>query len=192
MLTLQHIVLLGLIATLIGGFSYIRGTLRGTTKPNRVSWLLWAAVPMIATFAGLADGATWALLPVFMAGFIPFLIFLFSFANKNAYWKLNTLDYACGAFSIFALLFWALTSEARIAIIFAIIADALASVPTIVKAWRNPETESGGPFFGGTVSQLTGLVAAQTWAFTEVGFTIYLISINAIILFSIYRRKLLK
>lgn len=192
MLTLQHIVLLGTIANLVGGFSYIRGTLRGTTKPNRVSWLLWAAVPMIATFAGLASGATWALLPVFMAGFIPFLIFIFSFVNKNAYWKLGTLDYICGAVSVLAVILWMLTKEAGIAITFAIIADTLASIPTIVKAWQNPETESGGPFLGGMVSQTTGLIAAQMWVFTEVGFTIYLLSINTVILFSIYRKKLFK
>jgi hypothetical protein len=192
MLQLQHIVLLGTIANLLGGYSYIRATLQGTTKPNRVSWLLWAAVPMIATIAGLASGVTWAILPVFMAGFIPLLVFIFSFVNKNAYWKLGPLDYSCGAISVLALILWVLTKQPGIAILFAIIADALASIPTIVKAWKNPETESGGPFLGGMISQITGLIAAQTGAFTEIGFTIYLISVNAILLFSIYRRKLLR
>lgn len=33
-------------AVSIGGASaYIRDTLKGTTKPNRVSWFLWALAP---------------------------------------------------------------------------------------------------------------------------------------------------
>jgi hypothetical protein len=50
---------------------------------------------MIATGAALSDGVRRAVLPVFISGFGPFLIFVSSFVNKKAYWKLEKSDYIC-------------------------------------------------------------------------------------------------
>jgi hypothetical protein len=61
------------------------------------------------------------------------LIFLASFVNKKAYWKLEKFDYICGISSALALLLWWLTKEPAIAIVFAIISDAFAAIPTLIK-----------------------------------------------------------
>jgi len=113
---LQYIVLLGAVANLAGGFVYIKATLRGETKPNRVTWLIWSVAPLIATVAGLSDGVRWAVLPVFMSGFVPLLVFIVSFVNPKSYWKLEKFDYICGACSILALVLWGITKEPLVAI----------------------------------------------------------------------------
>lgn len=69
----QYIVLIGAVMQLVGIFVYIRATVRGETKPNRVTWLMWFVVPLIGSVAAFSDGVRWAVLPVFMSGFAPLL-----------------------------------------------------------------------------------------------------------------------
>ena len=153
---------------------------------------MWAVAPLIATFAALSKGVTWAVLPVFMAGFGPICVLTASFFTKRSYWKLTLFDYLCGFFSALALILWAITKDANIAIIFAILSDCSAAIPTIKKAWTNPETESSSIYITRTISDLTGFAAIKYWIFSSYAFIVYLIFINSCILFSIYRRKIFK
>ena len=85
-----------LIQFFFGSLAYVKDTLKGKSKPNRMTFLIWAAGPFIGVSAGIAAGAAWwALLPVFIAGLGPVAIFLASFKNPAAYWKLGILDYVC-------------------------------------------------------------------------------------------------
>jgi hypothetical protein len=186
---LQYLVIVGAVLSMVACFSYIRSMFKGEAKPNRVSWLMWAIAPMIATAAGLSNGVRWAVLPVFMSGFSPLLIFLFSFVSKKAYWKLELFDYICGGCSVIALILWAITKNANLAIVFAIISDGSAAIPTIIKSWTNPETEIIFPFLAGIFSAIAAFFAIQTWVFSAYAFPFYLIVINAVLLFAINREK---
>lgn len=97
-LAIAHwLVLVSVVLSVSGSAVYIRDTLRGTTKPNRISFGLWAAVPLIGTAAALsADADGWATVRIFMSGLMPLLIFLASFINKQSYWKLTKFDFWCG------------------------------------------------------------------------------------------------
>jgi hypothetical protein len=162
---------------------------RGQTKPNRITWFMWSVAPFVATLAAVSNGVGWAVIPVFMSGFSPFLIFTASFFSKKAYWKLTTFDYVCGALSGLAVVLWYVTSNPNVAIIFAIISDSLAAVPTLIKAWRNPETESAWPYIVGTFSPMTSYLVATSWAFSELAFPSYLIVINIVLLLPITMRR---
>ncbi len=73
--------------------AYIRDTLIGKTKPNLVSWSMWALAPLIGTGAAIfAHADLWATVRIFLAGFIPLLVIVASFANKQSYWKLGLFD----------------------------------------------------------------------------------------------------
>src|SRR4030067_2242535 len=146
---LEYSVFIAAFATLLGASVYIRSMFKGQTKPNRVTWFMWSIAPFIASSAAVSNGVGLAVIPVFMSGFSPFLVFTASFFSKKAYWKTSSFDYLCGALSGLAIVLWYLTNVPNLAIIFAIISDALAAVPTLTKAWRNPETESSWPFIVG-------------------------------------------
>lgn len=192
MAMLQYLVLVGALVNLLGTISYIKNTLYGRTKPNRVTWLMWAIAPMIAVAASISEGVTWAVVPVFMAAFSPFLVFLASFVNKKAYWKLEKFDYLCGLFSLLALILWGITKEAYIAIIFAIVSDTFAAVPTLIKSWQHPETESGLAYSTAVFGSLTGFAAINTWVFLEYAFIVYLVLMNGILSILIYRPNLFR
>ena len=59
----------------LGAAVYLRDTLRGTTKPNRVTWLLWAIAPLLAAGVEFDEGIGLRALPTFMIGFMPLLVF---------------------------------------------------------------------------------------------------------------------
>jgi hypothetical protein len=189
---LQYLVFVGAVVNLFGAFSYIKETIKGKTKPNRVSWLLWSIAPLIATLAALADGVRLSVLPVFMSGFCPLLVFISSFVNRNSYWKLEKFDYLCGFFSVLALILWGITKEPAIAIIFAIASDGSAALPTLVKSWKYPETETGTLYITGMFSVLTGFAAIKVWNFSSLAFPVYLLIMCTILILAVYRKRIFR
>ena len=151
---------------------------------------MWSIAPLIATAASISDGVGWAVVPVFMSGFGPLLVFIASFVNKNAYWKLEKFDYLCGIFSCIALVLWLITQNTIVAICFAILSDFSALVPTLIKAWKYPETETVHAFSGGLFSALTSFPVIQTWTFSSYAFPLYLVCANAIMIIAILRKKI--
>jgi hypothetical protein len=190
---LSDLVFLGAAIQLVGILSYIRDTLRGETRPNRMTWLMWSIAPMIGTAAAFSTGVRWSFLPVFMSGFGPMLVFMASFVNRKAYWKLEPLDYLCGIFSLLALVMWGVTKVPEVAIFFAVISDGFAALPTVIKSWKHPESESAGAYIATLVSLTISLPAVQIWNFSSMAFPVYLAFINAVIAFPIicriYMRK---
>ena len=187
----EFLVVVAAVASVLAALVYIRSMFTGRTKPNRVTWLMWSIAPLIAAAAEVSNGVGWAVLPVFMAGFSPLMIFTASFFAKKAYWKLSTFDYFCGVLSGLALVMWWLTKEPNVAIVFSIASDALAAVPTITKAWSNPETESSWPYVVGMFGAASSLVVAARWIFSSYAFPIYLIITNILVLLAVYKTRLI-
>jgi hypothetical protein len=187
---LEYLVFVAAFATLLATFVYVRSMFKGGAKPNRVSWLMWSVAPFIATAAAISNGVGWAALPVFMSGFSPFLIFTASFVSKKAHWTLASFDYVCGVLSGLALVLWYVTEDPNVAIVFAIASDGLASIPTLTKAWKHPETEVAWPFMVGVFNASTSFWAFTIWTFSAYAFPAYLIVINILLFFSAYEKKL--
>jgi hypothetical protein len=187
---IEYIVVFAAIASIAAAVAYIRSMFKSKTNPNRVTWLMWSIAPLIAVTAEMSNGVGWAALPVFMSGVSPLLIFTASFFTKKAHWKLTALDYLCGALSGLALILWYTTSAPNVAIVFAIVSDGFAAIPTLRKAWIQPETESVWPFIVGAFTPATSFAVAVAWSFSELGFPTYLIIVNVLFVFSVYRKRL--
>lgn len=175
-----NFVVLGALLQFFGSASYLFDTIKGKVQPNKVSWFLWALAPLIAFFAQLQQGVGVQALTTFIVGFVPLIIFIASFVNKKAEWKITRLDIACGVLSLIGIALWFVTQVGNVAIFFALIADALAAIPTIVKAYRYPETENDSVFVFGTINAVIGLLAISTWTFEYYGFPLYLLIVNAL------------
>lgn len=190
---IHWLVILSIFVAASGSFAYIKDTAKGKTKPNRVSWSLWALAPMIGTAAALYSHADiWATTRIFLAGFLPLIVFTVSFFNPKSYWKLTTFDFICGACSVLALFIWWKANSPQLAILFAALGDGFASIPTIKKAWTNPETETGFTFLASLIAVILVLPSIPIWNIENSAFQIYLLVCNAIILLAIYRNKLFK
>ena len=184
--------LLVVISTLLmfwGGYGYLRDTLAGRTKPNRVSWSLWALAPLISLGAAFdADADLWASIRVLIGGIVPAVIFLASFINKNSYWRLGRFDWFCGALSLAALVFWQLADSPLVAVLLATTANTLATVPTFLKAWNYPETESRLIFITSFTSAILIIPAIPVWTIANSAFQIGLMLTTGALLVAIYRK----
>ncbi len=185
---MKYLVFAGTAINLVLTFSYIKKVAQGAVQPNRVSWLMWSAAPMIAAAAEISRGVGLAALPVFMSGFTPLVVFIVSFFNKKAYWRLSAADYACGAVSLLALAVWALSKNPDYAILFAVLSDAFAAVPTVAKAWKHPQSESAAAYIGGLILSTSSFFAVQTLNFASLAFPVYLTALNVLILFAIWHK----
>ena len=177
----QNFVIIGTLIGTVGGIAYLVDTVKGNVKPNRVSFLLWVFAPMIAFAAQIKQGVGLESLMTFSTGFLPLLIFIASFTNKNAEWKLTRFDLACGFLSVAGLIVWLITKVGNVAIFFSIVADALAAIPTLVKAYKYPETEIAWPWLATCFGVALTLLTLNEWTFANSGFIIYIFTINLMI-----------
>lgn len=185
----ERFVILGFVINSLGSLTYLVAVLKGRAKPNRVSWFLWMLIPMIAVLAELKQGLGIHALTTFSSGFSPLVILIASFLNKKAYWEVSHLDIACGFFALGGVLLWQLMKDPNLAILFAILADVLAGIPTLVKAYRFPETESPWTFLGGLTNATIGIFTLTVFDFAHLAFPLYLALICALY-FSVIRFKL--
>lgn len=165
----------------LGAISYLISTIKGKTKPNRVTWLLWSIAPMLAFSAQIKQHVGLISLTTFIAGFNPMMILLASFINKKSEWKIGKLDITCGILSLLGLILWQVTKVPNLAIIFAIMADGLAATPTIVKSYTNPETENAIAYFTAGISSIIAILTIKTWRFENFSFPLYLFSVTFIL-----------
>ncbi len=187
------LVLVSALVGLSGTFAYIRDMFRGKSKPNLITWGLWAFAPLIATGAALSASAdVWSTVRIFMSGFGPFLVFLFAFVVRQGYWKLSKFDYICGILSLIALGTWLLADSPVLAILLAAIADLFATLPTLFKAWKHPETETLYTYLVGIFTASIVIPAIPVWNIENAAFQIYLLIANTALFVVVLRGYFLR
>lgn len=149
--------------------------------------------PLIGVAASVSAHADlWATSRPFLAGLIPLLVFSVSFVNPQSYWKLTFFDFLCGLFSVVALVVWLAAHSPVTAVLLAAIADGFAALPTIIKAWKYPETETGITYVASMVSVLLVLPSIPKWNIQNSAFQIYLLVVNTFLITAVYRKKLIE
>lgn len=185
----QNFIIIGTLLGAVGSLAYLIDTVKGKVKPNRVSFLLWSLAPFIAFAAQLKQGVGLEALMTFSAGFLPLTVFIASFVNKKAEWEVTRFDLVCGVLSILGLILWLVTRVGNIAITFSILADALAAIPTLIKAYRYPDTELAWPWIATAFGVVLTLLTLNELTFANSGFIIYILIVN-ILIFSLVQFRI--
>ncbi len=187
----EYIIFFAIFLNLIGQVFYIKSILKGEARPNLVTWFIWMLAPFIGVFFQLKAGAGLSILPIFMAGFGPLIIIIAALLKRNNFWKTTPFDIYCGLLAIITLFCYVLTQNLGLSIIFAILTDVLASIPTIVKSWKFPETESSSAYIGAVVSNIIGLLIIKNWSFSIYSFGVWLVVLNLGLTIIIHRKKII-
>ena len=188
----ENVIYLGVIFYIIGYYIYFRDMFFGQTRPNLVSWFIWMLAPFIGVFFQLKAGAQLSVIPILMAGFGPLVVFIVSIWKKNWHWNISAFDIACGVLALLSLVLYVITHNLAVSILFVILADALAFVPTFKKSWNSPESESGLLYVSTTIVNIIGILIIKDWIFTIYSFGFYLIAFNIIEITILYRKKIFK
>jgi len=174
----ENFVFVGIVINAIGLLSYFIDTIKGKIQPNKVSFALWSIAPIVAFFAQISQGVGIQSLMTLSVGLFPIIIFIGTFVNRKAYWKITKFDLSYGGLSLIGLLLWQITSVGNLAIFFSILADGLAYIPTLKKSWSNPESESGWPWVAVAINGLFVLLTLKTFNFANSASPTYFLIIN--------------
>ncbi|MFI5960039.1 hypothetical protein [Cryptosporangium sp. NPDC051539] len=170
----SNFVFLAFAFNVLGTSVYVRKALQGRVKPHLVTWTLWAIVPYIAFFAQISEGVHLPAFITLVAGLNPTCTLIVAVRSKSAHWKTSVFDVVCGVSAGLGVAMWCVFSDARYAIVFAILADALAAIPTFAKSFTNPESESSFQYACLAASALITLASLDVWSFASYGWAAYL------------------
>jgi hypothetical protein len=186
---LQYLVFLWAFINILWIIPYIRDTLKWVTKPNRVTWLIWWLAPLITAIISFYNWVYLSAIPIFITWILPLLVFFISFFNKNSYWKLWYIDYFCWIFAILSLTLYFITKNVILSISLSILADFFATLPTLIKSWKSPYSETLISYILAFLSFFTSFFAMKSFDFLELAFILYLILMVAILISVIYLRR---
>ncbi|MCX6785381.1 MAG: hypothetical protein NTZ18_00835 [Candidatus Komeilibacteria bacterium] len=180
--------IIGLVAGLLS-FSayvlYIITTLKGKTKPNKATWWILTLIGLMIASSYYAEGARdtmWIALS-YIAG--PLIIAFLSLKYGEGSWE--TLDKICLAVALASAVVWYLSSSALLVLMINIFMDAVGLIPTIKKSYLRPENEDRFAWTIESVAGLLTLLAIEKWSFSIAVYPLYLVFINNLVLFLLYR-----
>jgi hypothetical protein len=133
---------------------YLRHTWRRTTVPHRGSWLIWSVIEVVAVESQLADGATWSLVPLIAQAAGTCLVFALSIWCGIG--GLSWLELSLVALAGVGVLGWWLSDETVVATACVIVADLVAALMMLPKAWSDPHSETMSTF---ALAALAGVMA---------------------------------
>jgi len=124
-----------------GTTDYVLSIFRGKTKPHRttrVVLLIVSIVNFIGTLAAHARGGILLLAILFLARSLLLAILSLSKGVGGT----TKLDIWCASIAVLGIVAWQLSGSGIWALVFAIVADAVAYIPAILKTWRLPKSEA--------------------------------------------------
>jgi hypothetical protein len=155
---------------------YTKDMARGRVKPSRSTRVMFLGLLLLAFFQqhSLGAGLGLALLVGEILGSLAILLFSIRYGVGG----LAKLDIACYTLLILDLGIWAVTNNALLAIVLTMVADMIALVPTVVKTWKDPQSETYYWWLMGVVAPVFGILSEGNFSLQEVLFPVYLLLAN--------------
>ena len=189
---MDYKIALGVIASIIGFIGYIpyfRDIFNGKTKPHIFSWFAWGISAGIVFFAQIAKGAgpgAWVTGLTAIAC-VSIAVLAFFRGEKN----ITRIDWISFVSALLGVVFWQLTNDPLTAVLLVTIADILAFIPTIRKAYEKPREETASTYFLNALKYAISLIALQSLNFTTFLYPAYLVVANGLfVVMLLVRRKI--
>ncbi|MBA3724336.1 MAG: hypothetical protein H0W89_05640 [Candidatus Levybacteria bacterium] len=175
---------LGILAGVINAVCYvpyIKDILKGKTKPNRASWLIWALLGFVAFFSLMSKGANpslW-LIGIQTVGLVTVFILSFKYGSGSFTKK----EYIALCFAASGLLVWYFTKEPAAALYIAIIINAIGSLLMIHKAYKDPGSETRITWILGALAGFVSILSVGSYDILLLSFPIYtFLSCSAVVI----------
>lgn len=171
-------VLISILILLTGDTVYCKGILKGSIKPNRVSFILWFLFPMPTFWAQYVKGFSVETIFLGIVIVMPIAIIICSYIAKDGYWKITLFDIALGVLSISGFIVSLSLSDIYLAVTATLITDFLAAVPTIRKSWIDPHSEGISAYISISGSAFFSVLASSDINYVSTAFNVYIFLIG--------------
>ena len=184
---------LGILSAVVfasGYVPYIISILRGKTQPHPFSWLLWTILGFVSFYLYVHVGAVETLPLAFFNCVLPFAIVFLSLRTWSG--GFSRFDYVCLGISLLAILTYAFTHDATVALTVNLLADLTAFLPTIRKTYKNTGSEDLLTWVLFTLGYALSIVAISHWTYGIAVFPIYFTTLGTYMCGIMIRAKLRK
>jgi hypothetical protein len=176
---LVFVALLSGLFAVVDTVPYVRDILRGSTRPQRATWLIWSVLSVAAFAAQAAGGATWSLVMIGTQASAMVLTFVLSIRYGEG--GLRPIDLSMLFLAGIGLVGWAVADEPVVATIFVVVADALGLGLMLPKTVRDPDSETLSTYVLAGVSGLLGVIAVGELDQALLLYPVYYTAGNALI-----------
>jgi hypothetical protein len=162
---------LGVLAAVVGVVDtvpYVRGMLRGSTRPHRGTWLIWSVLGVTVCFSQRSDGATWSLVMAATQAVLTTGIFVLSI--RWGVGGVSSGDWAAIGVAVAGVVGWLVVQEPVVATACVVGADLVAAAMMVPKTYQDPGSETLTTF---ALAGLGGLLAAVAVGSPDVSLLLY-------------------
>jgi hypothetical protein len=169
--------LLGAVVIAISAAYYVADVVRGTTRPQRTSWLVWATTGALGAGTAAAGGAGPGAYAAIVDGAACAVTFLLCLLPRFGKPGGRRSDVALGAVALGGVGLWQwgpISTGAAAAMAVAV--DAVALWPTLREAWQQPQLESLPSWLADVAGNACCLVAVTQLSLGAVAFPAFLVA----------------
>lgn len=145
------------VISLLSNLPYIIDTLRRRTKPQRVTWGIFFILNIIFLLNQSAIGATNSLWLIVSFAISTFVVFCLSIVyGVGGYGK---RDIAILVSALLGVSLWLIFNQPIVSVIMSLVVATLAAIPTLIKAYKNPKSETAVKWLLGGVAALLTIIS---------------------------------
>jgi len=174
------LLILATIVTVGSVIPYVRDIVKGTTKPNIVSWITWTLLTGIATAAEIAGHQY--VTAIFTASAVLETTIIVVLGLKYGYVKYTTFDVICQVSAIIGIILWQLFNSPSLGVIASVTIDFIGAMPTIKHSWIMPNEETWSTYALAGLGGALAILALSQYNWISLTYAVYIVLIN--ILFS--------
>jgi hypothetical protein len=141
---------------------------------------------MIAFAVQLREGVGAQAFTTLALGISPLIIFVVTVVKNNRKIRFTPSDIVCGTLAGIGIALWLLTDNPGLALVCSILGDFFSAIPTLIKSFKQPETEHAAPYFLSFISMVLTICTIREWNIVHYGFTLYILVINLVFVVMIW------
>ena len=176
-----------LIFNIVGYVPYIRDILRGIVRPQRVTWGIWTILVGITAANQILNDGGWSSLFLVSTSLLVTITFVLSikYGVGGASW----VDRICLLLAGALIVYWVLSQDTRFSTLIAVAIDAIGAVPTLIKTYRNPQTETYVQWVLAGIAGIFAMAAATRLDWALLVYPGYVVIMNSAIVGTKYFRE---
>lgn len=177
---------MALVLNIAGYVPYIRDILRGIVKPQRITWGIWTILTTIAAVNQIKNGGGFS--SYFFVSTCVLVAATFLLSLKFGMGGASRLDKVCLGLALALFVYWATVHDTRLSTLIAVIIDGIGALPTVVKTYHHPQTETYPQWVLAGIGGLLTMLAVPRLDWVLLVYPAYVFVMNGAIVGTKYLR----